>query len=334
MPDNIPLVIITRKLPDSVEAQLCKLFDVRLNKDDHVFSREELVSAAKEADVLVSTVSDQLTAEILSSAENNLKLIANYGVGVDHIDLIAARNRLITVTNTPGVLTDDTADMAMVLLLATARRLSEGEQKLRNDNWKGWAPTGMLGTRLAGKKLGIIGMGRIGQAVARRAMAFGLSTHYHNRSPIDKKIENNLDATYWKSLDQMLTQMDFISLNCPHTPQTHHLISARRLKLLKKHAIIINTARGDVIDEQALISALQAGDIKGAGLDVFENEPAVDKRLFKLKNVVVAPHMGSATTEARAAMGEKVLINIKTFVDGHSPPDRVIVDCHKQLRSL
>ncbi len=326
MPENTPLVILTRKLPDSVEAQLSRLFDVRLNQDDHVFSREELVLAANEADVLVSTVSDQLTSEILSNAGNDLKLIANYGVGIDHIDLNAARNKLITVTNTPGVLTDDTADMAMALLLATARRLSEGEQNLRNDDWKGWAPTGMLGTRLGGKNLGIVGMGRIGRAVAKRAMAFGLSIHYHNRSQIDQITENSLNATYWQSLDQMLAQMDFVSLNCPHTPQTHHLISARRLKLLKNHAIIINTARGDVIDEQAMISALQAGEIKGAGLDVFENEPNIDKRLFELTNVVIAPHMGSATTEARAAMGEKVLINIKTFVDGHSPPDRVIAD--------
>jgi glyoxylate reductase len=238
--------------------------------------------------------------------------------------LAAARERGITVTNTPGVLTEDTADMTMALILAVIRRVSEGERLIRDGEWTGWGPTFMLGHRLWGKRLGIIGMGRIGSAVARRAKGFGLSIHYHNRRQLPETTENALEATYWESLDQMLARMDIISVNCPHTPATFHLLSARRLKLLKDTAVIVNTSRGEVIDEQALTRMLRAKELAGAGLDVFEHEPAVNPKLLDLPNVVLLPHMGSATIEGRVDMGEKVIINIKTFVDGHKPPDRVI----------
>lgn len=326
MSSRKPLVIVTRKLPDAIETRMMELFDVRLNLDDHAFSPSEMADAVKEADVLVPTVTDRIDARILSQAGPNLKLIANYGAGVDHIDLASARQRAITVTNTPGVLTEDTADMTMALLLAVPRRLIEGERMLRDGGWKGWAPTGMMGTRIYGKRLGIIGMGRIGQAVARRAKAFGLSIHYHNRHRVSEEVEKELETTYWESLDQMLARMDIISVNCPHTPATYHLLSARRLKLMRKHAYIINTSRGEVIDENALIRMLQAEELAGAGLDVFENEPAVNPKLLEIPGVVALPHMGSATQEGRMDMGEKVLINIKTFADGHNAPDRVLED--------
>ena len=320
-----PLVIVTRKLPEEVEKRMTELFNVRLNEDDHAFCHDELASVAREADILVPTVTDKISADVIAEGGENLKMIANFGVGVDHIDLKAAKNSMITVTNTPGVLTDDTADMAMTLLLSLTRRTGEGERMLRSGRWHGWAPTGIRGVRFGGKKLGIIGMGRIGQAMAKRAKAFGLEIHYHNRSQIDQRTENELAATYWPSLDQMITQMDFISLNCPSTEETYQIMSGRRLKLIKKHAYIINTARGDVIDENALLDALEAGAIAGAGLDVYENEPNVDARFMTLENVVLIPHMGSATMEARIAMGEKVIINLKTFIDGHSPRDRVLL---------
>jgi glyoxylate reductase len=319
-----PLIIVTRRLPQAIESRMQELFNVRLNGDDHEFSSDDMMDAVLEADVLVPTVTDKIDGHVIAMAGPQLKMIANYGVGVDHIDLKAARNKMITVTNTPGVLTEDTADMALSLMLGLMRKMNESEQLLRAGNWKGWAPTGMLGSRLNGKKLGIIGMGRIGQAVAHRAKAFGLSIHYHNRNKIDQPSETALDATYWDSLDNMIAQMDIISINCPHTPATHHLMSSHRLQLMKKHAIIINTARGDIIDEKVLISMLEQKTIAGAGLDVFENEPAVNPRLLKLDNVVATPHMGSATNEARLAMGEKVIINIKTLIDGHSPRDRII----------
>lgn len=321
-----PLVIVTRKLPEAIETRMMELFDVRLNLDDHAFSQSEMADALREADVLVPTVTDNIDGKILAQAGPGLKLIANYGAGVDHIDLAAARQRSFTVTNTPGVLTEDTADMTLALMLAVPRRLTEGERMLRKGEWTGWSPTSMRGSRIGGKRLGIVGMGRIGQAVARRAKAFGLSIHYHNRSRINEEVEQELEATYWESLDQMLARMDIISVNCPHTPATYHLISARRMKLMQRHAFIINTSRGEVIDENALIHMLMAGDLAGAGLDVFENEPAVNAKLLELPNVVALPHMGSATMEGRNDMGEKVLINIKTFVDGHNPPDRVMED--------
>ena len=321
-----PLVIITRKLPQIIENRMSELFDVRLNDDDHIFSDMELRRAVGEADILVPTVTDRIDADILANAGENLRMIANYGVGVDHIDLRSARNRMITVTNTPGVLTEDTADMAVALMLGITRRLGEGERTLRAGKWKTWAPTGMLGMRLNDKNLGIVGMGRIGEAVAVRAKALGLNIHYHNRNQLEEVTESWLDATYWSSLDQMITQMDIISLNCPSTPDTRHIMSKRRLSLMQPHSYLINTARGVVVDEGALIDALQNNKIAGAGLDVYENEPHVDTRLFELENAMIVPHMGSATDEARAAMGEKVMINIKTFVDGHSPRDRVLAE--------
>lgn len=319
-----PLVVVTRKLPDVIETRMMELFDVRLNLDDHPLSQAELIAAAKIADVLVPTVTDRIDSAVLSQAGDKLRLIASFGTGVDHIDLASARQRGITVTNTPGVLTEDTADMTMALILAVARRVSEGERLIRSGNWQGWAPMSMLGHRIYGKRIGIIGMGRIGTALARRARGFGLSVHYHNRRRVHAETEKELEATYWESLDQMLARMDIISVNCPHTPATYHLLSARRLKLLQRHAYIVNTSRGEVVDENALTRMLEKNEIAGAGLDVFEHEPAVNPKLLRLDNVVLLPHMGSATIEGRVDMGEKVIINIKTFADGHKPPDRVL----------
>ncbi len=322
-----PLIIVTRKLPDAIETRMMELFQTRLNLDDHPFSRDELVAALAEAEVLVPTVTDRLDKELIAAAGPQLKLIASFGTGVDHIDLATAQARDVIVTNTPGVLTDDTADMAMALILDVARRINAGEALARSGTWQGWSPTSMLGMRLTGKRLGIVGMGRIGQAVARRARAFGLQIHYHNRRRVPAKVEEELTATYWESLDQMLARMDIISVNCPHTPATFHLLSARRLKLIRPEAFIVNTARGEVIDENALVRLISSGDIAGAGLDVFEHEPAVNPKLVKLARtgkVVLLPHMGSATLEGRIDMGEKVIINIKTFLDGHRPPDRVL----------
>ena len=322
-----PLVVVTRKLPAVVETRMRELFDARLNIDDKPMSQAALVEAVKTADVLVPTVTDKIDAAIIAQAGDQLRLIANFGNGVDNIDVASAVQRGITVTNTPGVLTDDTADMTIALILAVARRIAEGARVIPDDDWAGWSPTWMLGRRITGKRLGIVGMGRIGQALARRAAAFGLSIHYHNRRRVDPRTEEALNATYWDSLDQMLARMDIVSVNCPHTPATYHLLSARRLKLMKPDAILVNTARGEVVDETALARMLEAGELAGAGLDVFESEPAVNPRLLKLARqhkVVVLPHMGSATHEGRADMGEKVIVNIKTFMDGHKPPDRVL----------
>ncbi len=322
-----PLVVVTRKLPAVVETRMRELFDARLNIDDTPMSQAALVEAVKIADVLVPTVTDRIDAGIIAQAGDQLRLIANFGNGVDNIDVTSAVQRGITVTNTPGVLTDDTADMTIALILAVARRISEGARVIPDDEWAGWSPTWMLGRRITGKRLGIVGMGRIGQAVARRAAAFGLSIHYHNRRRLDARVEEKLDATYWDSLDQMLARMDIVSVNCPHTPATYHLLSARRLKLMKPDAILVNTARGEIVDETALARMLEAGELAGAGLDVFESEPAVNPRLLRLARqhrIVVLPHMGSATHEGRADMGEKVIVNIKTFMDGHKPPDRVL----------
>ena len=323
-----PLVYVTRKLPDSVETRMRELFDARLNLDDKPMSPAELAEAIKTADVLVPTVTDRIDAHVLGHSGERLKLIANFGNGVDNIDVAAALQRGITVTNTPGVLTEDTADMTMALILAVPRRLAEGAAVMTNEGaWPGWTPTWMLGHRIGGKRLGIIGMGRIGQAVAKRARAFGLQIHYHNRRRVTPKIEEALEATYWESLDQMLARMDIISINCPHTPATYHLLSARRLKLLRPDAYVVNTARGEVIDENALARLIEAGDIAGAGLDVFEHEPAVNPKLVRLARtgkVVLLPHLGSATIEGRVDMGTKVIINIQTFMDGHRPPDRVL----------
>jgi glyoxylate reductase len=323
-----PLVVITRKLPDQVETRMRELFDARLNVDDRPMAQPELVAAMRDADVLVPTVTDRIDAALIEQAGPNLKLIANYGNGVDNIDVASAAKKGITVTNTPNVLNEDTADMTMALMLAVPRRLVEGADVLSEDGrWPGWSPTWMLGRRIWGKRLGIVGMGRIGTAVARRAKAFGLSIHYHNRKRVAPKIEDDLEATYWESLDQMLARMDIISVNCPSTPATFHLLSARRLALLQPSAYVVNTARGDIIDEDALIKMLQEGKLAGAGLDVFEHEPAVSPKLLKLAakgRVVILPHMGSATIEGRIDMGEKVIINIRTYFDGHRPPDRVL----------
>lgn len=323
-----PLVVITRKLPDPVETRMRELFDARLNVEDRPMTQPELVAAVKEADVLVPTITDQIDAALIAQAGDNLKLIANFGNGVDKIDVEAAAKKGITVTNTPNVLTEDTADMTMALMLALPRRLAEGANVLTGDKkWVGWSPTWMLGRRIWGKRLGIVGMGRIGTAVAKRAKAFGLSIHYHNRHRVLPAVEEGLEATYWESLDQMLARMDIISVNCPSTPATFHLLSARRLALMQPTAYIVNTARGDIIDEESLVKLIQDGKIAGAGLDVYEHEPALNNKLLKLaaKNkVVLLPHMGSATLEGRIDMGEKVIINIRAFVDGHRPPDRVL----------
>ncbi len=323
-----PLLVVTRKLPDVIETRMCELFDARLNLDDKPLSQAALAEAASAADVLVPTVTDRIDEAVLAGAGDRLKLIANFGNGVDNIDVSAALQRGITVTNTPGVLTEDTADMTMALILAVPRRLAEGALVLTGDReWGGWSPTWMLGHRIWGKRLGIVGMGRIGQAVARRARAFGLQIHYHNRRRVAPRIEEELGATYWESLDQMLARMDIVSVNCPHTPATFHLLSARRLKLMRPEAYIVNTARGEVIDETTLVRLIESGNLAGAGLDVFEHEPAVNPKLVKLARagkVVLLPHMGSATVEGRIDMGEKVIINIRTFMDGHRPPDRVL----------
>jgi len=323
-----PLVVVTRKLPDSIETRMRELFDARLNLDDTPMTPEQITDAVRTADVLVPTVTDMINEEMLKHPDCKLRMIANFGNGVDNIDVTAAHARGITVTNTPKVLTEDTADMTMALILAVPRRLIEGTSILtEGKHWPGWSPTWMLGHRIGGKRLGIIGMGRIGQAVARRARAFGLQIHYHNRRPVAPVIAEELGATYWESLDQMLARMDIISVNCPHTPATFHLLSARRLKLIRKDAYVVNTARGEVVDEDTLIKLIESGDIAGCGLDVYEHEPAVNPKLVRLAKAgkaALLPHMGSATIEGRVEMGEKVIINIRTFLDNHKPPDRVL----------
>jgi len=319
-----PKVIVTRKLPDSIETRMAELFDVTLNLQDKPFTQDQLKAAVSEAEVLVPTVTDNIDADVIAEAGESLKLIANFGAGVDHIDIEAAQAKGIAVTNTPGVLTEDTADLTMALLLSVPRRLFEGEKILRSGEWSGWTPTFLMGHRIQGKRLGIIGMGRIGQAVARRAKAFNMSVHYHKRTRLPEQTEHELEATYWDDLDQMLARMDFISVNCPLTDETHRLLNRARLKKLQPHAIIVNTARGEIVDEESLADLIEVGRIAGAGLDVFEEEPQINPKLLELDNVVLLPHMGSATIEARVAMGEKVLINIRAFVDSHRPPDRVI----------
>ena len=317
-------VVVTRRLPEMVETRLCELFDVRLREDDTPMTRGELANAIKDADVLVPTVTDDIDSALIAQAGDRLKLIANYGAGVDHIDVATARQRGVLVSNTPGVLTDDTADMTMALMLAVLRRIPDGIKVMQEGTWDGWAPTAFLGGRVGGRRLGILGMGRIGQAVARRAAAFGMQVHYHNRRRLRTEIEEELQATYWESLDQMVARMDVISVNCPATPSTFHLMNARRLKLMKPEAVIVNTSRGEVIDENALTRMLRAGEIMGAGLDVYERGAQINPRLRELDNAVLLPHMGSATHEGRIEMGEKVIINIKTFDDGHRPPDQVV----------
>lgn len=301
-----------------------ELFDVTLNSDDRPMTAEELARAVAEADVLVPTITDQIDARVLAHAGPNLRLIANYGAGFDHIDVATALQRGILVSNTPGVLAEDTADMAMALILALPRRLSEGWVKMQKGAWDGWSPTAMLGHRIAGKKLGILGFGNIGQAIARRARTFGLEIHYHDRRREPAALEADLQATWWESLDQMLSRIDILTINVPHTPATFHLLNARRLKLMKPDAYIVNTARGEVIDENALTRMVRAGELGGAGLDVYEHGSEVNPALRDLSNVILLPHMGSATIEGRLEMGEKVILNVKTFADGHRPPDQVV----------
>jgi glyoxylate reductase len=317
-------VVLTRRLPEPVETRLKELFDVTLRGNDTPMSRADLMDAVKTCDVLVPTITDKIDAGLLGQAGANLKLIANFGAGIDHIDLETARQRGILVSNTPDVVTEDTADMAMALLMAVVRKIPQGLQAMQSGEWTGWSPTAYLGGRLGGRRLGILGMGRIGQAVARRASAFGMQIHYHNRRRLRPEIEETLGATYWESLDQMVARMDILSINCPHTPSTFHLMNARRLRLLKPSAVIVNTSRGEVIDENALTRMLRASELAGAGLDVYEHGTDINPRLRELENVVLLPHMGSATLEGRVEMGEKVIINIKTFADGHRPPNMVV----------
>ena len=324
MTQKKPVVHLTRKLPDSTETRMRELFDARLNESDTPPSRDELQAMMQEADVLVPTVTDRIDADLLAAAGDQLKLIASFGTGVDHIDLAAAKSRGITVTNTPGVLTEDTADMAMALMLAVPRRIAEGDRLTRSGEWTGWAPTRMLGHRINGKRLGIIGMGRIGCAVAHRARGFGLSIHYHNRKPVHPETEAELEATYWESLEQMLSRVDIVSVNCPHTSATHRMLSREKLELMQPSAYLVNTSRGEVIDEEALAALLETGHIAGAGLDVYADEANITSSLLDLPNVVLLPHIGSATIEGRLEMGDKVIINIQTFWDGHAPRDRVI----------
>ena len=323
-----PQVVVTRKLPDIVETRMRELFETQLNVEDTPFTQPQLVAAVKSADVLVPTVSDKIDAAIIEQAGDQLKLIANFGNGTDNIDIEAATAKGITVTNTPRVLTDDTADMILAMILAVPRRLVEGAQIMAHpDGWPGWSPNWMLGRRISGKRLGILGMGRIGSAVARRAKGFGMAIHYHNRQRAHPDLEGELEATYWDSLDQMLARVDIVSVNCPYTPATYHLLSERRIRLLRPETYVVNAARGEIIDEKALVDALIENRIAGAALDVFEKEPAVSPRMLKLAEegkLVMLPHMGSATVEGRAEMGDKVIINIRTVIDGHRPPDRVL----------
>lgn len=319
-----PKVIVTRRLPPATEARMRELFDISFSPNDEPMSRGALLNAMRDCDVLVPTVTDHIDGDLIEEAGDRLQLIANFGNGVDHIDLKAARARNILVTNTPGVLTEDTADMTMALILSVPRRLAEGEKLVRSGRWAGWSPSGMLGHRIGGKTFGIIGMGRIGQAVARRARAFGLSIFYHNRRRLPLSIEQELQATYVPELDAMLQTSDIISIHCPHNAETHEMLDARRISSMKPTAYIINTSRGEIVDEDALISALENGQIAGAGLDVYSHEPEVSPRLMALNNVVLLPHMGSATFEGRAASGDKVIANIRVWADGHRPPDQVL----------
>lgn len=317
-------IFVTRRLPAEIELRLAALFDVTLNTDDTQLSPEALIAAAREHDVLASTLGDHLDAQFFSAIGDRLKLIANFGAGVDHIDLKTAIARGVTVTNTPSAMAEDAADMAMALILAVPRRLVEGVRALESGKFQGWSPTWMLGHSVRGKKLGIIGLGRVGQAVAHRARAFGMTIHYHSRSRINPHMEQALEATYWDSLDQMLARVDIVSVNCPQTPATYHLLSARRLQLLRPDAFVVNISRSEIVDDAALASLIETGKLGGAGLDVTATNPAMTRRLQALPNVVMLPHMASATRESRIDMGERLLINIKMFIDGHKPPDRII----------
>lgn len=319
-----PRVVVTRELPDPIMERMAALFETHLNRTDEKWSPAQLAEAMATCDVLVPTVTDSIDAALIAGAGPRLKLIANFGAGVNHIDLKAARARGIIVTNTPGVLTEDTADMTMALILSVPRRLAEGEKLVRSGAWKGWSPGGMLGHRIGGKALGIVGMGRIGQAVARRARAFGLSIHYHNRRRLPLSIEAELNAQWYPDLDAMLGAVDIVSIHTPLNADSHDLIDRRRIGLMRAHVYLINASRGGIVDEDAMVDALEAGRLAGAGLDVWRHEPQIDPRLLALPNVVLTPHMGSATLEGRVASGEKVIANIRSWADGHRPPDQVL----------
>ena len=323
-PLSNPRVIITRELSDAVQQRMCELFDAVPNYADTPFSRDDLIAAMADCDVLAPTVTDHIDAEMIANAPDRLRLIASFGAGVDHIDLAAARAKKILATNTPGVFTEDTADMTMALILSAPRRLSDGEKLIRSGQWEGWKPSGMLGHCIGGKKLGIIGMGRIGQAVARRASGFGLSIFYHNRRQLPPAVEESLRASFVADLDELIRECDIITLHCPHTAETHEMINAERIGMMNPSTYLINSARGDLVDEDALIEALQNERIGGAGLDVYQNEPDIDPRFLTLKNTVLLPHMGSATFEGREASGERVITNIRVWADGHRPPDQVL----------
>ncbi len=318
-----PVVTVTRKLPEKTERRMSELFDARFNENDAPMTHEQLREAMAISDILAVTITDMIDATLLAGAGEKLKLIANFGAGTDHIDVQTARQRNILVTNTPDVFAEDTADLTMAMLLALPRRLLEGVDAIRSRKWHGWSPTWMTGSRPAGKHLAIIGLGRVGEAVARRAAAFGLKIHYHNPAPLPEKLAASLGAVYWESLDQLLAHADIVSVHCTHTPATYHLLSARRLDLLKKTAYLINTSRGEVIDEAALLRKLEKNEIAGAALDVYERKSEFDSRFYNLNNVLLLPHMCSATLEGRQEAGDRLILNIQTFLSGHNPPDRV-----------
>jgi glyoxylate reductase len=319
-----PRVVVTRHLMPSIETRMNELFDVVLNRADVPMGRDQLIEAMRDTDVLVPTVTDRIDSAMIAEAGDRLGLIANFGAGTDHLDLAAARARRIIVTNTPGVFTEDTADLAMMLILSVPRRLGEGSRLVRDGKWTGWAPLAMLGHRIGGKRLAILGMGRIGQAVAHRARAFGMDVVYHNRHRLPEALENMLGARHEGDIDKLVAEADVLTIHCPAGAETHHIIDARRLGLMKPTAFLINTARGDLVDPEALIAALEGGRIGGAGLDVYVGEPKVDPRLIALSNVITLPHLGSATLEGREAAGEKVIANIRFWADGHRPPDQVL----------
>ena len=322
--EGTPKVVVTRHLMPSVEARMTELFDATLNTDDVPLTKQQLAAAMGNCDVLVPTVTDRIDAELIEGAGERLRLIANFGAGTDHIDLAAAARRKIMVTNTPGVFTDDTADLAMTMIIGVPRRIRDGVALIRRGEWSGWAPSALLGRQIGGKVLGIVGMGRIGQAVAHRARAFGMEIAYHNRKPLPRAIESMFGARYVETLDELVAEADILTLHCPGSAESYHLIDDRRLGLMKPGAALINTARGDLVDYEALIAALEAGKLVGAGLDVYPDEPQVDPRLLAHPNVMTLPHIGSATAEGREASGEKVIANIRFWADGHRPPDQVL----------
>lgn len=320
------MIIVTRKLPDLVEQELRKKYNAVLNSDDHQFTQDELAAAMRDFDIVLCTLTDPLSRSVFEAAKPiRARLLANFGVGFNHIDLAAAREHGLVVTNTPGVLTEDTADHTMLMILAVARRISEGERELRAGQWTGWRPTHMLGTRVSGKTLGIVGFGRIGQAVASRArQGFGMRVIYHSRRRAEAIVESATGAVMMESLEELLQQSDFVSLHTPSTADTRQLMNDQRFSQMRRHSFLVNTSRGDVVDEAALIRALDRGAIAGAALDVFDGEPKVRRELLDRDNVLLNPHLGSATVESRVAMGQRALANIESFLRGEAPADRIV----------